>query len=408
MKTFRWLIWTVLIGAATFGIWRWKFRPSKTEVALNIEHAHYGNFTNAVTATGTVQPVDTVAVGTQVSGIIQKVFVDFNTPVKKGQLLAQLDKSLLNAQVAQITANLQAARANAVYQKSNYDRQNHLYAVGAISKAEQEAALYQYSSAVQSVNSIAAQLRSAQKNLSYTNIHSPIDGTVLSRSVSEGQTVAASLSTPTLFSIAKDLTNMQVQASIDEADIGNVKVGQRALFTVDAFPADTFSGRVKEIRLRSSVSANVVSYITIIEAPNPDLKLKPGMTASITVYTKELNNILLVPAQAKTFQPDSVLAKKFIIDKSPVQKKAATDSGGRAGKTDFVWLKKDNRLIRHPVLTGLDDETQIQILAGLKPSDEIVVGYQEVKKAGKTTAKSPFMPSRPGRSTPRGNAGPPH
>jgi HlyD family secretion protein len=177
---------------------------------------------------------------------------------------------------------------------------------------------------------------------------------------------------------------------------------------VDAFPADTFSGRVKEIRLRSSVSANVVSYITIIEAPNPDLKLKPGMTASITVYTKELNNILLVPAQAKTFQPDSVLAKKFIIDKSPVQKKAATDSGGRAGKTDFVWLKKDNRLIRHPVLTGLDDETQIQILAGLKPSDEIVVGYQEVKKAGKTTAKSPFMPSRPGRSTPRGNAGPPH
>lgn len=406
MKTRKWITWIFIIAVVALGAWWWKFRPEKEELALTTEHPYYGNVTNSVTATGTVQPVDTVAVGTQVSGIIQKVYVDFNSPVKKGQLLAQLDKSLLDAQVAQITANLQSAKANVVFQKSNYERQNHLYQVGAISKAEQEAALYQFRSATQTVSSIEAQLRSALKNLSYTNIYSPIQGTVLSRSVSEGQTVAASLSTPTLFSIAKDLTKMQVQASIDEADIGGVRKGQRAFFTVDAFPTDTFSGTVKEIRLRSYVSANVVSYVTIIEAPNPDLKLKPGMTASITVYTKELNNVLLLPAQAKAFRPDSVLAKKYIVEQNPNTKKTLfPQNDSFASKTDFVWLKKNNRLIRQQILTGLDDETQVQVVAGLNPGDEVVLGYEEVKKKSSATAKSPFMPTRPGRTNQRPGAG---
>jgi HlyD family secretion protein len=399
MKKFKWIIWVVVVAGAAVAVWFWKFKPVKTETVLETTHPYYGSISNSVTATGTVQPVDTVAVGTQVSGTILKVYVDFNSQVKKGQLLAQLDKSVLLAQVQQISANLQSARANITYQKSNYDRQHELYQVGAISKAELEAALYQYRSATQSVSSIQAQMSSAQKNLSYANIYSPIDGTVLSRSVSEGQTVAASLSTPTLFSIAKDLTKMQVQASVDEADIGNVITGQRAVFTVDAFPADTFAGIVKEVRLRPSVSANVVTYTTIIDAPNKELKLKPGMTASITIYTKEINHVLLVPAKATAFKPDSILAKVYTIQRDlPVNKSTGVKDSNRTsnGNPGSVWLIKGDRIIRQPVLTGMDDETQVEILSGLTPDDELVTGYQQLKSTKKSTAKSPFMPTRPG------------
>jgi HlyD family secretion protein len=305
----------------------------------------------------------------------------------------------LLAQVQQISANLQSARANVTYQKSNYERHTELYNVGAISKAEVEAALYQYQSAGGTVSSILAQLSSAQKNLSFANIYSPIDGTVLSRSVSEGQTVAASLSTPTLFSIAKDLSKMQVQASVDEADIGNVTTGLRVEFTVDAYPADTFHGTVKEIRLRPTVSSNVVTYTTIIDAPNNELKLKPGMTASIIVYTREVDSVLLVPSKAIAFQPDSVLAKSYTIipGKPGTDQAASTDSAGnKKGSPGFVWLLKDNNIIRKAIMTGMDDETQVQIVSGLKPGDEIVTGYQQVAANKKSTAKSPFMPTRTG------------
>jgi HlyD family secretion protein len=214
--------------------------------------------------------------------------------------------------------------------------------------------------------------------------------------------VAASLSTPTLFSIAKDLTKMQVQASVDEADIGNVKTGQRVVFTVDAFRADTFAGTVKEIRLRPAVTANVVTYTTIIDAPNRELKLKPGMTASITIYTKELNNVLLVPAKATVFKPDSILSKTYTIQQDPPGNKmkiTADSVRNITGATGFVWLKKDNTITRQQVITGMDDETQIQVLSGLSPDDEIVTGYQQLKATTKSTEKSPFMPSRPSRST---------
>lgn len=404
MKKFKWIIWVVLIAGAGVAVWYWKFKPVKTETVLETVKPYYGTITNSVTATGTVQPVDTVAVGTQVSGTIQKVYVDFNSPVKKGQLLAQLDKSVLQAQVQQITANLQSARANAAYQESNYNRQTKLYKDSVISKAEMETALYQYKSAAAGVNSILAQLSSVQKNLSYANIYSPINGTVLSRSVSEGQTVAASLSTPTLFSIAKDLTRMQVQASVDEADIGNVSKGQRVVFTVDAFPADTFHGTVKEVRLRPTVTSNVVTYTTIIDAPNNELKLKPGMTASISVYTREINNVLLVPAKAITFKPDSVLSGKYLVQQEPKDKKmkAVTDSGGKpSGTPGFVWVLKDNSITRHPVMKGMDDETEVQILSGISTDDEIVTGYQQLETTKKSSAKSPFMPARPGRSNTR-------
>ena len=245
MKKNTWIIVIISLIIAAVAVWFFIFRKPDEVIILETQKVVLGTVSNSITATGTLQPVDTVAVGTQISGTIKNVYVDFNSPVKKGQLLAQLDKSLMDAQVQQFNALLQQAKANVVYQKSNYERQNKLFTVGAISKADLETAIYQYNSGKDNVNSITAQLNTAKKNLSFTDIYSPIDGTVLSRSVSEGQTVAASLSTPTLFSIAKDLTKMQVQASVDEADIGNVKKGQRVIFSVDAFPTDTFSGTVQ-------------------------------------------------------------------------------------------------------------------------------------------------------------------
>src|SRR5450432_3748086 len=360
MKKFRWIWWVLIIAAIGVAVWFWKFRSGESVVVLEIEKPHYGFLSNSVTATGTVQPVDTVAVGTQVSGTIKSVFADFNSTVKKGQLLAQIDKSLFQTQVDQINANLRSAQSNVVYQKSNYERQSKLYTVGAISKAELETALYSYNSAKDNVNGIKAQLVSAQKNLSFTDIYSPIDGTVLSRSISEGQTVAASFNTRTLFSIAKDLTKMQVQASVDEADIGNVVKGQRAIFSVDAFPSDTFAGIVNEIRLRSSVSSNVVTYTTIIDAPNGLMKLKPGMTANITVYTKELNNVLVISERALSFQPDSILSKIYTIEGAPQShngkrgkarqgQKAQPSTGSQVNndsvKKAFVWIKKDSSIL---------------------------------------------------------------
>jgi HlyD family secretion protein len=411
MKKHKWIVIIILIVIAGVAVWFWKFRNAEELVVLETEKVAYGEISNSVTAIGTLQPVDTVTVGSQISGTIKKVYVDFNSPVKKGQLLIQLDKSLMDAQVQQYSATLQQAGANVVYQKGNYERQDKLYTVGAISKADLETAVFQYNSAKDNVNSIAAQLKTAQKNLTFTDIYSPIDGTVLSRSVSEGQTVAASLSTPTLFSIAKDLTRMQVQASVDEADIGNVKEGQRAIFSVDAFPSDTFSGTVKEIRLRSSVSANVVTYITIIDAPNSNMKLKPGMTANITIYTREIDHTLLIPAAALTFTPDSLLIEKYHINTDkPVKRtgaarhqnksQQATDSTGVKISKGLVWLRKDSvTIISRPVTTGLDDKTVVQVISGLQEGDEVITGYKKIQKkdaASAKTSKSPFMPARGG------------
>ncbi len=412
MKKYRWviIIGSVLILAAL--AWYFFFRTPEEVVVLETERVQYGTVSNSVTATGTLQPVDTVAVGSQISGTIKSVYVDFNSPVKKGQLLARMDKSLMEAQVQQYNAVLQQARANEVYQRSNYQRQQKLYSVGAISKADLETAVYQYRSAGQNMNSFDAQLKTAQKNLTLTDIYSPIDGTVLSRSISEGQTVAASLNTPTLFSIAKDLTKMQVQASVDEADIGNVKQGQRVIFSVDAFPADTFAGTVKEIRLRSSVSANVVTYTTIIDAPNADMKLKPGMTASITIYTREVNKVLVIPAAALNFRPDSFLVEKFHLkDAGNPGKKSGrenlqdkqvkmTDSAGNKINKGIVWVRKDSlTIIRRNVTTGLDDKTVVEVIAGLVEGEEVITSYKKQLKKDATpgnTNKSPFMPTRGG------------
>ncbi|MDA6070293.1 efflux RND transporter periplasmic adaptor subunit [Flavobacterium sp. AC] len=415
------LIIIIIIGLLVIGgIGYFIFHKEGNKVELVTENPHYGDIATSVTATGKIQPVDTVAVGTQVSGTIQKVFVDFNSVVKKGQLLAQIDQSLLMAQVEQIAANLQLSKNNLSYQQSNFNRQSELYKAGGISRADYETARNLYEVAKDNVNSVAAQLKSVQKSLSFTNIFSPIDGTVLSRKVSEGQTVAASLNTPTLFSIAKDLTKMQVQASVDEADVGNVKVGENASFTVDAFPDDVFKGTVIEVRLQPTISSNVVTYTTIINAPNDDLKLKPGMTANIIIYTNVVKNTLLISAKAVAFQPDSTLGKQFKIRKLSLGNDKGKHKGNHNGgngnkygsnsqsnnkapdtidhKKAIVWKRVGDSIIPKHIRIGLDDDINVQVIKGITAQDEIVTGVNSLKqsKSTKATESSPFMPKRGG------------
>lgn len=390
-------------------IWYFFIRSKEQPIILTTEKPLTGAISTSVTATGTVQPVDTVTVGTQVSGTISALYADFNSTVKKGQLLAQLDKTLIQATVDQAKASLAQAQSNATYQAANYQRQKQLYATGAISKADYDLALNTYQVAKANVNNTKAQLRSAERNLSFTQIYSPIDGVVLGRKVSIGQTVAASFNTPTIFTIAKDITKMQVEAKVDEADIGNVIKGQRSTFTVDAFIEDTFNGTVKEVRLQPAISSNVVTYTTILDAPNDDKKLKPGMTASIVIYTKEIKDALLIPAKAIKFSPDSSLAKQYQI--LPIKGLREKGSGGKGqGKQSaapepeettkntatYVWILEGQKLVQKEIKIGLNDNTHIQVLEGLTDHDIVATGAEAAVMNTPQAASSPFMPKRPG------------
>jgi len=381
------------IALAVAATWFFAFRKKPVVMTLDAERPQRGYISQSVTSTGTVQPVDTVAVGTQVSGTISKIYVDFNSTVKKGQLLAELDKTLFLASLNQVKGNLAQAQAQEVYQKGNFDRQSQLYKVGAISKADYDNALYTYNAAKASVLSLAAQVQSQQKNLSLASIYSPIDGTVLSRNISEGQTVAASFNTPTLFSIAKDLTRMQVRASVDEADIGNIKEGERVTFTVDAFPNDVFKGSIQEIRLSPTVTSNVVTYTTIVNTSNEDKKLKPGMTTNITIYTKEVDSALLIPAKALKFAPDSSLAKQYSL--------VADTSTHLHHGSAHIWVKEGDTLIQKKIKIGINDNTHVEVLSGLGENEVVVTGIEQVNGKGKpagTNQASPFMPQRPNRN----------
>jgi len=392
-KPFIIIICIVLAVAAT---WFFGFRKKPTVTVLDAEKPARGYISQSVTSTGTVQPVDTVAVGTQVSGTIAKIYVDFNSVVKKGQLLAELDKTLFVASLNQIKGSLAQAQSQEVYQKGNFDRQSQLYTVGAISKADYDNALYTYQAAKASVASLTAQVQSQQKNLSLASIFSPIDGTVLSRNISEGQTVAASFSTPTLFSIAKDLTKMQVRASVDEADIGNITEGERVSFTVDAFPNDVFKGAIQEIRLSPTVSSNVVTYTTIVNTSNDDKKLKPGMTTNITIYTKEVDSALLIPAKALKFAPDSSLVKQYTLAPD-------TSTHLRHGLA-HIWVKEGETLIQKKIKIGINDNTHVEVLDGLGDSEVVVAGAEQLsdeKAATSANQASPFMPKRPTRNNKR-------
>jgi HlyD family secretion protein len=420
MKTgYKRILIILAILVVAIAIWFFFIRKPDAPIVIQTEKPTMGYIAQSVTATGRIEPEDTVQVGTQVSGILKYLYADFNSKVKKGQLLAELDKSLLQATVDQYAGNLQNAQSQLVYAKGNFDRQSLLFKTDAISKADYDNALNTYNAAKASVNTAAAQVRSAKKNLFYADIYSPIDGVVLSRSINIGQTVAASFNTPTLFVIAKDITKMQVQANVDEADIGAVKTGNRVSFTVDAFITDQFNGTVKEVRLNPSVSSNVVTYRTIVNTPNDDMKLKPGMTANIIIYTKEVNNAMLIPAKALAYTPDSALIKDYqIVGKVPHKsrkKSGGAGTGGDATKTHamssrkdssgvirqtaYVWVLQGKKIVQTRIKTGLNDNTQVEVLSGLTVNDLVITSATGGKLAASGSAAaggSPFMPARRG------------
>ncbi|GET25165.1 efflux RND transporter periplasmic adaptor subunit [Prolixibacter sp. NT017] len=378
--------------------------------------ADTGYLSNTVTATGTLQAIQTVEVGTQVSGRIKKLYVDFNSHVKKGEVLAKIDEEPLRLSLDQARATLDNAKAELKYQKANYERLKPLYEKQLISQTDYDQAVYNYEQAKANVISAQSGYDKSKTNLDYATIYSPIDGVVLNRAVDEGQTVAASFNTPTLFTIANDLTQMQVEANVDEADIGQVRDGQRVEFTVDAYPDMKFAGTVTEIRLEPVTTNNVVTFTVIISAPNPDKKLLPGMTASATIFVKESNDALKVPVQALLFKPDPKLMQAYMsqLPENDRPRKAAMAIEPNKGKTlspsgekqdengqkeQHVWVK--DGVMLHPVTvkTGINDGTDVQILSGLKKGEKVVLSMSEKKLADNSSeeARSPFMPTPPGR-----------
>ena len=362
-----------------------------------------GSISNTITATGTLEAIKTVEVGTQVSGVIEKILVDFNSVVKKGQLLAQLDETPLLAQLEQSKASVDQAEAQVKYQKSTYDRYKVLVEKKLIAQSDFDLAEYNYNNAVASLKNAKSVYEKNRINLSDARIYSPIDGVILNRAVDEGQTVAASFNTPTLFSIANDLTQMRVEAKVDEADIGQIAMNQRVTFTVDAYPDLKFNGTVSEIRKQPVVTSNVVTYTVIIQAPNPDKKLMPGMTASTTIYVNEKNDILVVPGKAIRFNPDQEVFNSYLKTLPAEVAREMTPQRANNGTADpkksFVWVKNGEVIRKSEIKTGGNDGINYELLSGLNQGDEIVLSMTAEKATAETrkAAKSPFMPQRPGR-----------
>ena len=358
---------------------------------------------NTVTATGTIEPVETVEVGTQVSGKVEKIYVDFNDVVKKGELLAELDKLTLNQNVSRAKASLTSSESQLNYAKLTYERTKQLYEANAATLAAYQDAQNTYTQAQMSKKNAQAAYDQALVDLGYAEIYSPIDGIVLDRAVEVGQTVAASFSTPTLFTLANDLTKMQVEADVDEADIGQVKVGQKVTFTVDAYMDDVFNGTVNQIRMKPTTTSNVVTYTVIIDAPNPDQKLFPGMTASVTIVT-EAQTGLAAPAEAFNFKPDEQVLKALRKPEKPEGQRPEPpqmqDEGMKATRNGaMVWLKNGDQMMPRPVKVGMSDGAYKIIEQGVKAGDSVVLSAQLVKKEKEVKkGENPFMPGPPGRN----------
>ena len=354
-------VWIAMILVVVIAVAVWLLSGGKKEEQINFKQEKVATHTlqNSITATGTIEAVTSVTVGTQVSGIVNKLYVDYNSVVKKGQVIAELDKTNLISELNTAKANLASTESNLSYQSANMKRYQTLYKKGLVSADEYENALLAYRQAKEQVASSRENVQKAQTNLGYATITSPIDGTVISKSVEEGQTVAASFNTPELFTIAKDLKNMQVIANVDEADIGGVAVGNRVNFTVDAYPDDTFQGVVKQGRLEATTTNNVVTYEVVISAPNAELKLKPGLTANVTIYTKEQANILSVANKALRFTPTKETVGKDM---------KIVDCKGK----NKVWTLNGNTLTAHSVNIGQSDAMHTQIISGIKAGQSVV------------------------------------
>jgi HlyD family secretion protein len=357
--------------------------------------AKKADVTTMVTATGTIEPITQVEVGTQVSGVVEKIYVDYNSVVKEGQLIAELDKTNLKAAYTQAQASYDNAVTQRNYMKTIFDRQQTLYNNQVISKSDFDDAAYNYETAKGTVTQRLSDLQRAETNLSYANIFAPIDGVVLSRDIDEGQTVAASFNTPTLFTIAQDLKEMQVEADVDEADIGQVKEGQRVTFTVDAYIGETFEGMVTQVRLDPTITSNVVTYTVVITTKNPDLKLKPGLTATISIYTLELENVLTAEAKAINFGPDAEILASYNMDNNLPE---TTDIPTK-DETVLWVLGKDRSITPKAVILGASDGVNVQILEGISEGEKLVYSLKGVSKSevgSVGTNESPFMPKRPG------------
>ncbi len=419
------------------------FKPQsapKNEVNLETAKVGRGDINEVITATGTLEALETVEVGTQVSGVIDKLYVDFNSKVKKGDILAKIDQTPLLASLEQSAASVENAQAELDYQEANFNRTKVLFDKKLIAQSDYDLAVYNYDKAKASLKSAQSSHNRNKINLAYATIYSPIDGIVLDRAVDEGQTVAASFNTPKLFTIVKDLKQMRVEASIDEADIGKVKVGQRVEFNVDAYPEKTFNGKVSQIRLQPVQTSNVVTYTVIIDAPNPDQNLMPGMTANVTFYVTERKNVVTVSAKAVNLiaTPDSWKSLKKsnpeLTIEMPGQHKMGNgeqfkgrqqmtgsdstqkrnfDGGSRNfGKRGegfkmpdnmkIVWVKNGNTIKPQRVILGETDEISYEVIKGLNEGDEVVTSLGKPASYGGMTQsnvqRSPFMPTRPGRN----------
>lgn len=384
------LVIVAVAAIAALAVWLLSGGKKEEKITLDTAAVAPANIMNSITATGTIEPVTSVTVGTQVSGIVSKLFVDYNSVVKKGQVIAELDKTNLMSQLNTAKTQLATAQSQLNYQTANYKRYKTLFEKGLVAADDFDNAKLSYTQAKEQVASAKEEVQRAQTNLGYATITSPIDGVVLSKSVEEGQTVAASFSTPELFTIAQDLTNMQVVADVDEADIGDVKEGERVTFTVDAYPDDTFEGEVKQVRQEATTTNNVVTYEVVISAPNADLKLKPGLTANVTIYTAERKGVLSVPSKALRFTPQKeTVGKMKIVDVANAKNK--------------VWTIEGNSIVAHKVNIGMTDGTNTQIVGGIAEGTKIVTGLnvmggEEEKPMEAQGESSPFAPGPPGKN----------
>ena len=359
-------------------------RGGDNKISFQTTEVGPGEIATTITATGTIEPVTTVDVGTQVSGIVKRLYVDYNSVVRRGQVIAELDRTNLMSDLSSAQARLRSEQIELDYQKKNYARYSELKQKDLVSTSEYDVALENYRKAQENVKIAQQEVARAKTNLGYATVYSPIDGVVISKSVEEGQTVASSFSTPSICRIAKDLADMQCIAKVDEADIGEVREGQRVTFTVDAYPDDVFSGTVKQVRQNPVITNNVVTYEVVISAPNADLKLKPGLTANITIYTLERSGVKSVPSSALRFTPEaSVFGKKYVIQDTTAEHK--------------VWTLKGNTLTAHKVEIGVTDGVRTEIISGIEEGDTVVQSFEiasaippgkkEDKKDGKENKK---------------------
>lgn len=411
-----------VLFAIVFAVHKFFFSTKTENVGVMVsEKVKRVTIQTTISSTGTISPMDTVSVGTQVSGDISKIYVDFNSKVKKGQVIAELDRSKLQATLYQAQIAESSAKNDYEHKLAVYNRIKKLAESNSASAVDLETAEYEMNSAKFSWESRKSEVQQAKLNLSYCIIKSPIDGVVLERSVDVGQTVAASMSAPTLFVLAKDLSKMRVMADVDEADIGQVKAGQKVTFTVDAFQDDMFKGTVESVRLNPTVTSNVVTYTVVITAENSDLKLLPGMTATCTIVTEEVENALSVPVTAIKFTPaaGTPMMDPHEMPRPKKSEKKSSDSdddfgpppgmmggpmgGGSAKKSSSstpklvgkgVWIDVNGKAAFRPVKTGINDGVNVQITAGLAEGDSVVVRQEAASVASQSAgeAVSPFMP----------------